>query len=251
MLGKLIKHDLNYSKNSFFSIAALMIILAIVATVSFSFSIESIGIISLVAFVIVITVANIMTVVLIFNGYRKSLFGQNGYLFLTLPVSRKSLLLSKTIGALIWFNFMTVVTFITLIMMTFIGTRFYSDLSWISFDVHFDVQWLTVIGNGLYGFLFINVVAFVLIIVLFMTITLANISIKNKRLHWILAGVLGLAYYIIYSHGSTLISELFVDQVTFGTVRFHLTIIMVYNFIVGVIAYLITLYLLKKRIELD
>lgn len=247
MLGKLIKHDLNYSKNSFFSIAALMIILAIVATVSFSFSIESIGIISLVAFVIVITVSNIMTVVLIFNGYRKSLFGQNGYLFLTLPVSKKSLLLSKTIGALIWFNFMTVVTFITLITMTFIGTRFYSDLSWISFDV----QWLTVIGHGLYGFLFINVVAFVLIIVLFMTITLANISIKNKRLHWILAGVLGLAYYIIYSQGSTLISELFLDQVTFGTVRFHLTIIMVYNFIVGVIAYLITLYLLKKRIELD
>lgn len=241
MLGKLIKHDLNYSKKSFFSIAALMIVLSIVAAVSFSFNIGSIGMISLLAFTIVLTVSNIMTVVLIFNGYRKSIFGQNGYLFLTLPVSKNRLLLSKTIGALIWFNFMTVVTVITLFTMAFISTSFFSDQLW-TLLAALNLQWLPVIGHALYGLLHLNVVAFVMIIVLFMTITLANTSFRNKRLHWILAGVLGFAYFIIYQLCLTLISQFIFDQTTIS---------MLYSFVVGVISYFITLYLLKKRIDLD
>ena len=246
MLGKLIKHDLNYSKKAFFSIAALMVVLSIVAAISVTFDDENISTISLVVLAMVLTASIIITVALIFNGYRRSLFGQNGYLFLTLPVSKNQLLLSKTIVALIWANFMTIVTFIISITIAYVV---HSDLSWIWIEL--DINWLRIIGDTLYGMLFINVLAFVAIIILFMTITLAKASFRSKRLHWLLAGVFGIVYWILYGRGARLVSRLFFDTTTFSGVRFDMTILMVYSFIIGCISYLITLHLLKKRIELD
>ena len=257
MLGKLIKHDLNYSKKAFFSIAALMIVLSIVAAISVSFDDENISTISLAVLAMVLSASIIITVALIFNGYRKSLFGQNGYLFLTLPVSKNQLLLSKTIGALIWANFMIIVTFILSITIAYVGASAHSVQSandswiWLGSEIGFDINWLRVIGDTLYGMLFINVLAFVAIIILFMTITLANASFRSKRLHWILAGVLGLAYFILYTRGTVIIGRLLFDMTTYSTARIDVTIFMIYSFIVGIISYFITLHLLKKRIELD
>ena len=253
MLGKLIKHDLNYSKKSFFAIAALMIILAIVAATSLTFDVERISAISIAILAIVLTASIIITIALIFNGYRRSLFGPNGYLYLTLPVSKNQLLLSKIIGALIWVNFMIIVTFIISVtiatVIATVGARIYSDYSWIW--IRNEISLVQIAGDMLFGLLFINVLAFVAIIILFMTITLANVSFRNKRLHWIFAGVFGLAYFILYSRGAELIVRLFYDMTTFSTARIDVTVFMIYSFIVGIISYLITLHLLMKRIELD
>ena len=249
MLGKLIKHDLNYSKKSFFSIAAVAVVLSLVAALSVTFDIESISIASLVVIGTVLSVMFVMSIVLIFNGYKKSLFGQNGYLFLTLPVSKNNLLLSKVIGALIWANFMGVVTIIMTTAIVFVGTNLDGTSTYILWEAM--PNWLEFIGNALYGILSFNVFTFVAIMVLFMTITLANASFASKRLHWILAGAIGLAYYVIYIRGTVLIGSLLFNMNTNQTSIFEMTLLMIYSILVGGISYFITLRLLKKRIELD
>ena len=245
MLGKLVKHDLNYSKKSFLSIAVVAIVLSVVAPLGVLFDIEAISIVSLSVTGTVLVAMFVISIILIFNGYKKSLFEQNGYLFLTLPVSKNKLLLSKTIGALIWANFMGVVIVIMTGAIVFVGTHIEPTEVTINFDV------LAFIPQALYGILYGNVAMFTTIIILFMTITLANSSFKSKRLHWVLAGVLGLVYYIVYVSVMGRIQWHLSDTAVDGNSIFYMTLLLIYSLVVGIISYFITLYLLRNRIELD
>ena len=247
MLGKLIKHDLNYSKKAFLSIAAVAIVFSLVVTFSVSFGNTLISIILLSITGIIMSVMFIISIILIYNSYKKSLFGQNGYLFLTIPVSKNKLLLSKIIGALIWLNFMSVVTIIMTVIIFYVSIHLDGNATMrLSMS-----NWFEVIGQLLYMALFINVFKFATIIVLFMTITLANASFASKRLHWVFAVVIGLVYYVLYIRGAALIGPLFFDATSYQTSMFELTLLKLYSLVVGCISYFITLQLLRKRIELE
>lgn len=244
MLGKLIKHDLNDSKRSFFAITAVTMVLSLVAGLSLTFNNEMLDRISFVVTGITLMAMFIIGFMLVFNGYKKSLFGQNGYLVLTLPVSKNKLLLSKIIGALIWFNFMSFVIMILSAIAAYLEGN--------EMDIYFDGvgNWLEATWSLLYAIFFLNVLAFVAINVLFMTITFANSTFK-KRLHWVIAGALGLAYYSLYVRGAAFVVVSFFDMTASEASIFEMTLLVVYSLIVGLISYLITLYLLNKRIELE
>ena len=61
---------------------------------------------------LVIVVAGALTAVLVYIRFYKNLFSDEGYLTFTLPVSRRSILLAKTLNAFIWFSLYGVLVFI-------------------------------------------------------------------------------------------------------------------------------------------
>ncbi len=60
----------------------------------------------------VIPVAGVLTAILVYMRFYKNLFSDEGYLTFTLPVSRRSILLSKTLNAFIWFSLYGVLVFV-------------------------------------------------------------------------------------------------------------------------------------------
>jgi len=241
MLGKLIKHDLKYGKKPFLLMASIALIAFVVAGVSIVFNLPALGVIYMVLSSLLLVVMLVMTPVLIFSGYKKSLFETHGYLFLTLPVSRNKLLLSKTIGGLIWFN-------LNALLSLFLGLGIFVVESGLNANapaaidltnaVSYEVNGLELIGSGIYGWVFINLLVALGFIVIFMSLTLGNSSFKSKRVHWSLAGIFGLFYFVFYLVGAIMMS--------FGIVKLTL-----YSLVVAAIAYYITLSLLKRRVELE
>ena len=61
---------------------------------------------------LIIPVAGVLTAILVFMRFYKNLFSDEGYLTFTLPVSRRSILLSKTLNAFIWFSLYSVLVFV-------------------------------------------------------------------------------------------------------------------------------------------
>ena len=57
-----------------------------------------------------------LTTVLVFARFYKHLFTDEGYLTFTLPVSRSSILLSKTVNAVIWFSLHSVVLVVSFLL---------------------------------------------------------------------------------------------------------------------------------------
>jgi len=240
MLGKLIKHDLNYGKKPFLLMAGIAFVLLLVAGVGLVFNLSSLGVIYIVLSSILLLVMLVMTPVLIFNGYKKSLFETHGYLFLTLPVSRNKLLLSKTLGGLIWFNLNALLSIFLGLGIFVIESSLQANASAVNLanTASIEVNGWELIGLGIYGWFFVNLLVVLGFIVIFMSLTLGNSSFKSKRVHWSLAGIFGLLYFIFYLTGAIILS--------LGMIKLTL-----YSLVAVAVGYYFTLSLLKKRVELE
>jgi len=119
----------------------------------------------------------------IWQFFRRNFFGPEGYLMLTLPVKRGKLLASKFIVTQVWFNFMLAVVPIILLILAPPRGDFWEAVERV---VTFQI---------VDGIININLVAFVLVSILFLTITLTNTVIFNKKIHGAVAGAFAFAYH--------------------------------------------------------
>ncbi len=107
MLGKLIKHEFRALSRFLLPIHILLLIACILGRFLFQ-SITTtdlpnvIILISFVCFISILIIVPCATVVLIIVRYYKSLYTDEGYLTLTLPVTRGQLLFSKAFVACVW-----------------------------------------------------------------------------------------------------------------------------------------------------
>ncbi len=128
MLNKLLTYDMKSIGRFWWIIAASDIAISFVGAIALRVLLSDIYNSSLnifmtimMAFVVIISIVGIIaaflaTQILIFIRFYKHFFSDEGYLTFTLPVSRKKLLLSKTINAMFW----TTLSYILLIVTIFL-----------------------------------------------------------------------------------------------------------------------------------
>jgi hypothetical protein len=261
MFRKLMKNNLKFGRNTFLGMAALMVLasifLKIIASNVFN-NIEITGLITLV----MIPVA-VVCVVLIFQHYNRSLFGNEGYFTLTIPTRRKNVLISQILTALIWFVFMLIMAAISLVILT--GTSTLKDI----------LSLLSNFNNVVtFAYMLLNVLiyAIYMIIAVFMGITISNVSMMGRRIQGGVAAIITFAYMSICSLFQTLLEKVFAGSLPyffFTGERFLFTLnheeivrggstivfsgeltafICTIVFTIG--AYFITRYLLEKRVDI-
>ena len=102
MLGKLIKHEFKSTAHSMLGVFLAAGITFVVMMLVFLIKIKSLMVISSVVLGAIAVAVLIITLFSIISTFNKSLYGAQGYLSFTLPVTSKQLLASKTIVSLAW-----------------------------------------------------------------------------------------------------------------------------------------------------
>ena len=111
MLGKLIKYDLKANRNVFLLMYAVLLATAVGTRISFidwisrfdeiSMAVSVIGSVLMFTYVIALIAVNVICIVLIVRRFYTHLFGSEGYLTFTLPVSVEEHFFSKVLSAVI------------------------------------------------------------------------------------------------------------------------------------------------------
>ena len=105
MLGKLIKYDLKALAKILAPLWGVLLVMGIIFGISIRSNLEGIGntmiAFSLVVIVAVIVAIFVMNVIIVIQRFWNGLLQEEGYLMFTLPVTTRSLILSKVISALI------------------------------------------------------------------------------------------------------------------------------------------------------
>jgi len=252
MLGKLIKHDLNYSKKSFLGLGLAMLGFVLISFL-FNRIFPFLSHANLIGFIFIIstTVSLVITISYLYSAFKNSLFGQNGYLYQTLPVGKWKLLLSKIISTLIWFNYIWLINLIFWILLAILEAQ--------GLNFAIGMISLTELKTLIMVVIFVNIIVSLFLLGLYMIITLANSSFKNFRIHWILAGIIGFGTFIIWGYGLSsfidLNEKLFLAQMSgsptspFNT--FNVVVPSVYNLLFSGLLFFVTAWLLKNKVELD
>ncbi|MBQ7547555.1 MAG: hypothetical protein IJT41_11400 [Clostridia bacterium] len=102
MLGKLIKNEFKSTAHSMFGVFMAAGVTFLVMLLVFLFKVRALMILSSVVLGAIAVAVLIITMFSIISMFNKSLYGAQGYLSFTLPVTGKQLLASKTIVSLIW-----------------------------------------------------------------------------------------------------------------------------------------------------
>ena len=179
MLGKVLKYDLKFGKNAFLGMASLIIALGIIlrildiTPVSADYDHDA-----LVAILLICTTlaSAIISIMLVYQNYHRSLFTSEGYLMFTLPVKRSTLLTSKILTSLIWFNVMMLAAIVSVLilgggeLLRSLGDRA-SQLPGLFFPRALLLNLITCWG----------------ILLIFLWVSLANITIGRRRVGSLLA----------------------------------------------------------------
>lgn len=158
MLGKLMKYELKACGRIFVPLyIAILVVAAIIGLFgnTQSFQIPAILIFVLTALFIGLTV---VTIVLIIQRFKKNLLEDEGYLMFTLPVSVKSLILSKYLTSLIYIILSVIVSILAFVIILlfggnldisiFVNSEFWSGISEILSQKDFVLSIIMMIISG-------------------------------------------------------------------------------------------------------
>ncbi len=190
------------------------------------------------------------TLVTTFTNYEKSMFRNEGYFTLTLPVSSHQLLISKIISSLIWMfiGFGVVLLGIGFMLLMFEGmiptVNFFSDFSQMFYFRFNSFADILLIINFIFEMgMFITFI--------FMSITIANSSyIRNHRIFWavviffVCSFIPELIYLIVPNFRDGIASFLNLE----GTI--YQLVYLLQNVIVFAGIYLITYFALELKVEI-
>ena len=117
MILKLLKHELKSSYRNFAIIYGIVLSLGVLAPMFYNLKLERLSIISVVLILISAIPFFVVNIVVIVQRFSKNLFGNEGYLTLTLPVKVRTVVLSKILSAVIWIIAGVVVYFLSLVVL--------------------------------------------------------------------------------------------------------------------------------------
>jgi hypothetical protein len=181
MLRKILGYDLKFGKNSYLLMAGAVLLVGLFNLLFKFETLQNMGL-SLIIIIGSVVIA-VACVILVFQNFNKTIFGPEGYLTLTLPVKRRSVLFSKLITTLIRFNVMLAAVCLTLFM---ISGKELNIIIIENFDFFFVI-------NMLAAWLLINVIIVNAALYLYMALTLSNISLAGIRPGWIFGGAAAVA----------------------------------------------------------
>lgn len=116
MLGKLIKYEFKATMRSFLAIYTSLILTGILIGI-FMFANVEMGIaLSTFIMVALVITLGVLTVTVIIKRFSKNLLGDEGYLMMTLPVSAKKIVASKIITSVVYLILSTIVVFLVFVV---------------------------------------------------------------------------------------------------------------------------------------
>ena len=196
----------------------LRIVLALIEADIFPFFIF-LGFILVFACVMAIVASAVGTELLVFIRFYKNFFTDEGYLTFTLPVSRKNLLFSKTVNALIWTAAQAILMFICIFLVILIGVPvsvgydFFRELTYTFSALFAEVGLWSVIYALEILFLIICSILFSISLIHF-CITMGAMLAKKAK---VLAAI-GIYYAanMIFSFGTQIITVIFTLMMSAG-----------------------------------
>lgn len=233
---KLIKYEMIHTYRSF----ALVYALFIIGCIAVPFLPIDFGLI-VSSFIILIVLGIIISVfVTIAKNYSTSMFKKPGYLTLTLPLNTHEIIIAKVISSVIWIFISTIIMVIGLVVSSFglsaeVGVTF--NLSILIENI---VQSLKLIGlewvikTVLLGV--IEAVSGVLGIYALITVLQTKYTRSNK-------GLAGIVIFVIYAYISFLINVQFPFISEWG--------LMPVLVIQSVLFYIVTVFVIDKKLEID
>ncbi|MCL1997732.1 MAG: hypothetical protein FWG65_03090 [Turicibacter sp.] len=254
MFFRQLKYDLLFSRNMFLGIAALLLAAAVFMRIGDTLGVSEIAadvvagfVVVMVVFAVAVLIAVFGTIVQIFNFYRKSIFGNSGYFFLTLPINKNLVLLSKVVTAIIWLNFMT---FVGVLVGIIIFNRPPTEVVLVNLPTMLEI------ADVLWGLLSMNVMWLFLVGLLYFTVTLAN-SVVGVRLNYVVGGTVGFVLFVGYSWLTYRLDMLLLDLPTESAAGFTIGVtgqhpaIMAVSFAAAVVLLVGCGYLLRYRVALE
>ncbi len=253
MLAKLIKLDLRFAYKQFLVMAAVLLGGGLVVPY-LSEDIMKIGLPIL--FSLCMTLIPLMSIWLVVQHFQRNLFGNEGYLMFTLPVSAYQLLLSKLITTVIWFNLMVGSAF-GLVVLVFRNEVPYGSLL---SRLNWDVIWTT-IREALHTLLIINANVIPAILAVYLGIAVSTVAVRNRKLgiawgvavagagagffYWTVSKLTGTQFVHLTVNGTPLVSgnqlpASVAELVNLGTAAV---------FAIGY--FLITAYVMRRKLNLD
>ncbi|TFH44961.1 ABC transporter permease [Streptococcus equinus] len=191
-------------------------------------------------FGVLVASACIATVVIIVRRFYKNLFGREGYLTLTLPVSTHQIILSKLVASAIWtaFNLLIVLIGIAILILPISGLgHFLAILPQIGKMLTLKDWFLLLLLE------IISVLSGILMI--YLAISIGQLF-ANKR------GLMAFIAYCVLSIILIIVSELTSGQLSDDALSWNLLpLSIIENLIEGIIFYLATHYLLKNKINIQ
>lgn len=249
---KLLKYEMIQNYRSF----ALIFAIFLLACVSLPFLPENM---SLIAYA-VMTFAMIGMLVTVFltivRGYHSSMFQKPGYLTLTLPISTQQIVLSKIIAAAIWWLLTGIVILIGVVVIALITTYRYWDeliISQFLFQVRAVLSYL-----GLYNIetaikLIVNSFVSVLTSISGIFALVTVVQTKYTRKHKVAIGfVICIVYAILVQ--TIIVNGLIPSYNTIDPLDLfdqYFYVMLAFNVIQVTIFYLVTVYVVSKKIEIE
>jgi len=193
MFIKTLKYDFVFSRDTFFSMAAVIVALATVLRLTV-LTPQPAGVdnnIMGTVFVVVIMLCGVLTVVQLMQFFHKNFFDDTGYLMFTLPQKRFPLFASKVVVSFVWLNFMllSAISSVSILSASRFSLRGIID----AIDPRNTRAMLDIIG--LLDFILIAMFA---ILMLFFVIALANSSLWRRRVNGLVSVAVGILYVWLY-----------------------------------------------------
>ena len=180
MLGKLIKHDMKAAARGVSSIyLAALIAVAAMGICLFA----NVGVGKFVSSLLLIGVsiaAIIVTIVATLGEFRKSVFGDRGYLTNTLPVKGPALLFSKLLTSMVWITISYLVVFLCFFLVYYYWTGEDPDSMLVMFMDYLPELGVPSIDVLITAFIVIAV-KLIFLIVVFVTVVFFALTLSNVR----------------------------------------------------------------------
>ncbi len=268
MLGKLLKYEIQATARTFLPLYVALLLFAIVNRVFIQVNVPAEGIwaipvnISVAAYFFLIVAIFVLTFIVMIQRFYKNLLSDQGYLMFTLPVQPWKHILTKTITSIIWIALSMIVTFFSLLILSF-SSHFFDFLP----EMWQDLQQFIREFNfyfGANGYLYMIEFGLAMIIGAIGSIWSIYASISIGHIfsnHKILASF---GAYIVLSIIAQAVVTAAITVVSFGPISNLLSglsqVTLAHIFLIGLLLfsivstvayYLITNYILNKRLNLD
>lgn len=274
MLRKLIKHEFRATAHLMLPLFVLAPVTAIGGNISVKYLMESesnalniIGLILLTAFAVAMAAVCIMAVVVMVQRFYKNLLQDEGYIMLTLPVSVHQHIWSKLIVSIVWFALSCVIVLLSIFILVY-------DMGMLREFFHvFDLileEISTLRESGYLTHMIFIAIELILMLIagsissclhFYTALSMGHSFAKSKMLlSVVLYFAVSFAMQIINGivaafAGNTGLAESFFDRFVNlqGVAGTHpvMIIFILYNALFGAILYFLTVFFMKKRLNLE
>lgn len=249
MFGKLLKYELKSVRKWYLSLYGIALVLSSVVGVWLKYleshSSDSIlptivSILTFLSFGAVIASLLLSTLFLIVKRFKRNIYGRQGYLTLTLPVTTHQILISKLISAFIWFVLSALVTILSISFVAIFSENITFDFAELSRALSKILSYID-INVGIYLANAI-VIVFFSILIIYVAIALGHLAEDHRTL---LSFVAYFGVWILLFILDVLIINNLPNLDSYYLFQ------LIYRLILCTVAYLSTHYLIKYKLNIQ